>query len=218
MLSVLLGTLVTRATQRADREGDGSITGDEWKALVSEQVGEMHSVIAEAGFAYYQSESTITATGAASYALPTDHMATWAVHLVVDSAGHRRELAELQPADRVRFLGHVGQATHFIVVGQNVELYPTPSTGAYKLVYIPQPADLSTSADSTSVDVVNTDGLAFVVWGVAVKARSKIADDVVVHMAERDAARARLWDWAVQRSFSNPRHAEPAEAPGGWYR
>ena len=207
MRSLTLLTLVTRAQQRADRENDSSISSTEWKMLVSEQYGEMHGVVADAGFLYNASEATISLT---TLALPTDHLATWAVERE-DSAGKRHPLTELQPMDRFRFRGRTGEAHFYIVVGQVVELYPTPSSGTYKMVYIPQPTDLSAASDSTSVDVVSADGEAFILWGVAVKAKSKSSDDVQVAMMEREAARQRLFAWAVQRSFASPRHAEPVE-------
>jgi hypothetical protein len=212
--TIMLGALRLLCQQRADRESDDSIVTSEWNALISEQVGEMASVVADAGFAYWQSEATINLT---TFALPTDHMATWGVDYV-DGSGRRRPLTELQPADRSRFIGQTGEAYYFLVVGQVVELYPTPSSGTYKIVYLPQPADLSAASDSVPVDLVCADGQAFVIWGVAVKARSKSTDSVAVMQQEREAARARLFKWAVQRSFATPRHAEPAENVGDWRR
>lgn len=207
MRNVSVITLIGRAQRRADRESDASITASEWKEILSGVVGEMHGVVNDAGFLYVASEATINLT---TFALPTDHLATWSVEYE-DSAGNRRTLTELQPSDRARFRGKRGEAYFYIVVGQVVEMYPTPTSGTYKMVYIPQSADLSAASDSAQVDVVNPDGEDFVLWGMAVKARSKSTDEVAVAMGEREVARGRLFAWAVQRSFSTPRHAEPVD-------
>jgi hypothetical protein len=202
---VTLGTLVTRCQQRVDFEGDGHIATSEWKALISEQNGELQLLVAETGMRYFETEATVTATGATSYALPADHLATLGIEFVRDAAGTRRPLQEVMIQERAAVVGRTGEAYAYAIIGQNVELYPVPGSGSYKHIYIPQPPDISGAIDATSVDVVTPDGEAFLIWGVAVKALSKGEADVRVAMAEREAARERLRTWAQLRSFVQPR-------------
>ncbi len=207
-----LGTLVTRCQQRADRAGDANIgdatnggTDDtEWKSLVSEAYGEMYMVVAEQGSRYFETEAAITITGATSYTLPEGHLSTLGVDRV-DSAGRRTPLNEIMPQERTRALGRVGAAGEFALVGANIELYPAPTTGTYKHVYIPQPADLTTSADATSVDLINVFGQAFVIWSVKLKALDKSESAVEVSMREIARAADGLRQWAMIRSFHTPR-------------
>lgn len=200
--NVTLGTLVTRCQQRADLENDGHVAASEWKALVSEMNGELQLLVAETGMRYFESEASISLS---TFALPSDHLSTIGVDFVVDAAGRRRALTEIMVQERPHLLGQTGEASYYELSAQTVLLYPVPSTGTYKHLYIPQPPDISGAADGTNVDVVTPDGEAFIIWGVAVKALAKSESDVRLAMAEREAARDRLQTWAQLRSFNTPR-------------
>lgn len=211
--NVTLGTLVTRCQQRADKESDGHITTAEWKALISEMNGEMQLLVAETGLRYFETTATITATGASSYSLPSDHLASIGVDLVLDNAGRRRELTEIMVQERTAVLGRTGEAMWWALVAQTIELYPVPASGSYKHVYIPQPSDLSNGGNSDNVDVVTPDGEAFLIWGVAVKAFAKGGDDAQLAIVEREQARGRLQTWAQMRSANQPRRRVLARDP-----
>lgn len=215
--TLTLGTLVTRCQQRAGLENDGHIGGSdttEWKSLVSEAYGEMYMLVAEQGSRYFETEATITATGATSYALPAGHMSTLAVDLVADTAGRRTPLLEIMPQERTGVVGRVGTAEMFALVGSTIELYPAPATGTYKHLYIPQPTDLSSEIDATSVDLINVYGQAFVIWSVKLKARDKSESDVQVSMREIERAAEGLRQWAQIRSFNTPRRQMPLGGVG----
>lgn len=221
-----MGTLVTRCKQRCDLENDEHIPSAEWKSLISEQYGDLWSIVAAAGLRYWETESTITATGAASYAEPDDHLATVGLDFV-DSAGHRRPLDEIMVQERHRWIGLTGEAFAYALVDDAIVLYPKPASGTYKLLYIPQPPDLSAFADGDAVDVVTPDGESFLLWGTAVKALAKSETDVNLAMAEREQARVRLQEWANMRSFNQPRRRivrdgfadyDPIDPSGWWNR
>lgn len=204
--TVTLGTLVTRCKQRADREGDSHISDSEWKALISEvYASEIYGVVADAGLPYFQSEATITATGATSYNAPADHLSTIAVDRVLDASGRRDTMSELMAQELDRWAGMSGDAYGWTHVGDQIYLYPNPSTGEYIVRYIAQPADLSSSADGTAVDLVNADGESALIWGVTVLAKSKSDEDVTLAMRMRDEARERMVMWAANRSLNSPR-------------
>lgn len=202
-----MSDLVVKCQRRADKENDDHIAAAEWKALISEQYGDVYSVVAGTGMQYFQHTSTIATTGASYYDEPADHLSTVALDRIVDSAGTRRSLQEIMAQERARFAGRSGsEARVFALVDDRIYLYPTPPSGqTYELLYIPQPPDLGSYADADVVDLVTPDGEAFLVWGVAVKALSKGEGDVRLALAERDAARGRLLEWAAERSINEPR-------------
>ena len=207
-----LTTLIARCKQRSDKEQDGQIGSyatDEWESLISEAYGEMYMLVAEQGSRYFETEASIAITGATSYALPTDHMATLAIDRVTDAAGHREPLVEIMPQERTSVIGQTGQADSFALVGSTLELYPAPSTGTYKHLYIPQPTDLSSSSGSTSVDLINVHGQAFVIWSVKLKALDKSESDVRVSEKQIERAAEDLRQWAQIRSFNTPRRQLP---------
>lgn len=200
--SVALGTLVARAQQRAGLEGDGSLATTEWKGLISELYAELHRTVRVAR--YFETEATVTATGAASYALPSDHLETIGVDLVYTSGTARRALRPLPALERPRYVGLTGEAFLYALEAANLVLYPNPGSGTYKHLYIPQPTDYSGSADSTSIDVINIDGEKFILWGVASIAQHKSDASQQRAIAERDKAEQALMAWAAERMLDNP--------------
>lgn len=204
-LTRTIAQLVASCQLRADKKDDDHVTAAEWQEYISELYGELHGAVAETGARYFETEATITTTGASSYALPTDHLATIGVDYVLDSTGRRRSLDELMVQERPLFAGQTGDATMFAFTGTSIVLYPTPSTGSYKHVYVPQPTDYTAVATTTAVDLINNDGLKFLVWGVAAIALHKGEASQQRAMVERDAAKASLIEWAVRRALTMPK-------------
>lgn len=201
---ILMGTLVTRCKRRADKEFDEHISTAEWKALISEKYGEHWGVIAETGCLYHHRTATITATGAASYAEPADHMSTIGMDLV-RSDGSRREVTELQIQERNLFAGQVGEAFFFRHVDDLIFLHPNPSSGTYELLYIPQPTDISEYADDQPVDLMTADGAAALIWGVAAMAADKSEANLQFKLRQEELATERLRMWAINKSLLEPR-------------
>lgn len=204
-LTRTMGQLKGLCQRRADKENDAHVDSDEWAELISEVYGELHGAVSDTGARYFEREATITATGAASYALPDDHLSTIGIDRVVNAAGNRRELDELMVQERVLFAGQTGDAWLWAFTGTNIALYPTPASGTYMHIYVPQPTNLSSFGDGTSVDVINNDGLKFLVWGVASIALHKGEANQVRAVAERDRALQNLVAWAVRRAMTMPR-------------
>lgn len=107
--------------------------------------------------------------------------------------------------ERSRYGGVTGDAYEYAIVDDQIYLYPTPSSGTYQLIYIPQPPDLSDYDDADIVDLVCGFGEAYVIWGTAIKAMAKGEGDVRLAMAERDRLAARLMEWAAERDATEPR-------------
>lgn len=211
---LLMSDAVLRCKRRADKENDDHIGTSEWKALISEQYGDLYSVVAGTGLRYFETTSTITTTGVASYDEPCALLALVGVDRIVDSSGTRRTLAEIMAGERAYFSGLAGDATAYALVDDQLVLYPTPPSGqTYEMLYIPQPPDLSDAADDACLDVVTPDGEAFLIWGVAAKALAKAEQSVDFAVSEREQARVRLTEWATLRAFNNPRRRVIADDP-----
>lgn len=210
---LLMSDIVTRSQRRLDDESDGAIAPAEWKALVSEQYGHLYSIVVKAGMRYFESTSTVTANGAASYSLPSDHDETIGVDRQLDSSGRTVQLDELMVQERNAFSGLTGDAAAYSIIGQTLVLYPRPSTGTYTLWYVPQSPDISSLADTSTVDVVTADGEAFLYYGVAVKGAMKLQRDPTGLLAERDAAEQRFIEDVNQRALYNPRRRVVMRSP-----
>ncbi len=222
MRAFLLGALVARCQQRANKVagdgGDEQLSIPEWKALISEYYGDMHAVISEKGARYFESEATITANGSATYALPSDHLSTIGLDLVLNgTTGPRRPVCGPIPVQlRTRLMGQDGTATHYGFEGNAIALYPVPTSGTYKHLYVPQPVDLSTSPDSTSIDLINIYGEKFVLWGVASVALHKESSDQERAMLEHNKAREELHYWATLRALNQPSYRVQEEEESGF--
>lgn len=201
---ITLGELVTYSQQLANATiGGDQIDPTEWKAHVSTYYGRLHTTVADTGARCFETEVTLNL---AALSLPSDHRSTIGVDLVVDSAGRRRQLAELMVQERGLLLGVTGsEAAAWCLSGTVLQLFPTPTTGTYKHLYVPQPTRYNTSADSTSIDVVTSDGLESIGWGVASVALHRSESMQQRAIDEHKAALVRLKEWAVQRSQAMPK-------------
>lgn len=206
-----MALIIERGSRRADKEFDDHIEAEEWKALVSEVFGEIHSIVSGTGCRHFETEATITANGSSTYALPDDYQSTVGIDFVIDAVGRRQSLRGPLPVQRqFAYAGLTGDAYAFALGGQYIVLLPAPSSGTYKHRYIPQAADYSTAADDDEIDLVCADGEAFMYWSLKVLACDKGEDDLVLAERRRDAARDRLQKWAEDRVISESleRHVE----------
>jgi hypothetical protein len=219
--------LVDRARVRADAENRDHISLANWKEFLSIAWGELYTMLVDSGLRYFESEDTITATGASSYALPSDFFQSIGVDRDID--GTRREaLTELMVQER-NLLRQTGTALSYAIIGTNVELFPTPGSGTYYHVYVPQPADISANADATNVDTVTPDGENFVINHMAAIALAREEADATFAISERERARENFKIWAAERSMNSPRRrqvqdsysrrdaADFWEGTGGWW-
>jgi len=203
-----MGDLVTRSLRRVDLPVTGGpFTIPEVKSLISEQYGHLYSIVVKAGLRYFEADppQTITASGLVSYPLPDDHDCTIGIDRVVDSAGRTDQLDELMIQERNAYAGAVGDAYYYSVVGQSIVLFPTPSSGTYLHLYVPQAPDISALNDTDEVDVVTADGEAFLIYGVAAKLCAKTEVDPRLVTSERDAAEGRFIVDVGMRAIVNPR-------------
>jgi hypothetical protein len=212
-LAFTLGTLVARCTQRFTGEGEGLVDPTEIKALIFEAYGEMHGLVVEKGSRHFENEVSITATGAATYALPTDHLSTVGIDAFLnDATGPRRPVyGPIMAQERTRLMGMTGAAYFYDLEGSSIALFPVPASGTYRHIYVPQPVDLSTAADSTSVDLINIWGYKFVLWTVASVALHKGSSSQQRAVDEAKRASDQIEYWACQRAINQPSYRVPDE-------
>jgi hypothetical protein len=202
---VLMSTLVLRAQQLADMEGDPSIDGTEWKANISEWYGEAYEIVASEGNRYFEYTTTITTTGVNYIAEPTDILALVdQLELVLDaSTGRCRRLYPITPQQRAALSGRTGTPRYYEHVDDRFYLYPTPPTGQQLTIrYIGQCPDLTNYADAATVDCYCVAGLKFVQYGAAAAAVSKSKNDASALLQEREVQRKLLWEWAAERAMN----------------
>lgn len=201
-----MSELRSRCQIAADQEGQSTISDDTWNVFLDRGYRQLYGELAKPGVGYFDVEATITATGASSYDLPTDHLWTVGIDYIVDAAGHRQPLTELMRQERSLYAGNLGQAAAYEVTSTKVVLYPTPPAGqSYLHSYIPQPADISSAADETLIEMATLDGEEFLIWTVVFFARDKLEQDTRTAQMEREAARVRVAEDATLRAFQNMR-------------
>jgi hypothetical protein len=199
-----MSDLVTRCQRRADKENDDHIASAEWKSIISEAYGELCTEVSGTGLRYFETSYSFPADGSTSYDEPAAHLSTVAVTRV-DSSGREWPLDELMHQEEAYLRSQTGDARYWTLVDDQLFLYPKPSSGTYCWYYIPQPTDLASYADADIVDVVSPHGEAFLIWSVVVKAKAKSEEDVRLAVQEREAARARLIEWATLRALESRR-------------
>ncbi len=202
---VEMGTLVARCKRRADLENDDHIDPEEWLELVSEAYGELFSIVAGTGLRYFETAATLVTDGAAYVDEPTNHMSTMGLWYVPTS-GSRRRLTPIMSQELERWSGRTGSsAERYELIDSRINLYPTPPSGqSYEMRYIPQAPEISGYASDACVDVVVAEGLSFMLWAVAVKAKAKKEKDAQLAIIERDRMADKVLEWAVNRAMVDP--------------
>ncbi len=206
----VISDLEARCRKRVDHPASsGPISETQWRGLMSEQYGDLYSIVCDAGMSYFETAAFLVTTGAAYVSEPADHLSTVGIDYILDADGRRRPLKELMAQERARWSGQTNSyAQRYALIDDRIYLYPTPpaSTTSYEIRYIPQPPDLATFDDSDPVDLVTPDGEAFLIYGTAVKAHAILESDAQLAMVERDKARERFKHWATMRAFNTSRH------------
>jgi len=197
-------SLVSACQDFADKTNDTHISTAQWKRRISFRYGELYQIVVDGGGRYFETESSITATGATSYNEPSSILHILEVTRVDGS--YRRKLDELMIQERADFMGLTGTATRWEFQDDQIILYPNPPSGTYKVLYIPQATDLSAYADGDLVDVACPAGERFLIWSVVADALAKSESNAVDALRNAAAARLDFEMWAANRALTNPRH------------
>lgn len=186
-----LAQLRQRVRELVDIESNRHFTDAEVNSRISSAYGKYYAKLVASGLGYAgETTQTITTTGASSYNLPSDHMATLRVDYRA-TTDYWFPLEEVLVQEIDRFQNTGSEAYGFRLVGSTITLYPTPPTGqTYRHIYVPAPADLTT--DSQTVDGVSgfEDGI---VLDAAIRCLIKKEDtDTAPLERERDRVDARI--------------------------
>jgi hypothetical protein len=139
--------LRTRVRQRTDNEHTGGFVSDaELNQLINTHYKELYEFLVIQGLHRAETEVDITATGALRYALPDAFFALVGVYRQ-DSAGQPRYYMTRHDHRVYPDVARPAPAQTYRIVGVNIEFNPVPSSGTYKVVYIPVPADMVADAD-----------------------------------------------------------------------
>lgn len=208
-LQVSIGTLVGRSKRRANRDGDNQLDDSEWKELLAEKYEELHALVSEKGARYFETEADLNLS---NLTLPTDFMSSIGVDFVLSgSTGARRPLwGPIAVQDRTYLVGLTPGEPAFAygIEAGRLALYPAPTSGTYKHLYLPQPTDYSSASDSTIVDTISTFGRRLLIWGVAAIAAHRGSDDQARALAEEQRARDQIEYWACTVAMTHaPRRA-----------
>lgn len=155
MRTYTIAQLITRIRAVADINGtDVFVTDAELQVQMDEGYSELVDILARASIHQFETSYSFTTTGATdTYAIPSDHYKS----LAVDYKYATDRYVKVDPLmfeERNNFmLGINGSARGWRLVGENIVLYPKPPSGqVYRLIYIPAPANISTSSTSTTID------------------------------------------------------------------
>jgi len=175
---------------------------------INDSLKRLQGIFLKKGLVKTQRIQDFTITGATDYALPTDYLATVGVWYVEGEGTSRlRHMDDIERALKVALTGthasryrvfELGEATGNDLTDKRIELYPNPSSGTYKHVYVPF---LTFSADTDVLD----DGLGwheFIVLDVAVKIYHRDNLDATPLIMEREKWERQIEDEVEARDLN----------------
>jgi len=208
----------TKARERADMVNSSFVTDSELNGYASASYAELYDLLIQSGLVYFTpGNQTITATGAETYALPSDYYGTVGVSRL--TGGDYVPLAEYMITERHKYENRSGDATMYSPQGSNISILPAPASGTYRHIYIPAPADLT--SDSDTVDGVSG-WEEHIVVDAARKMLQKEESDVRTLVADLMRLKERIEEAAQNRAWATPRRitdvADAAMARADWWR
>jgi hypothetical protein len=188
--------------KRADQVGNDGLSDADLQAILAENYNTLYTEVCESGHRHFESTMTVSASGAASYTLPTDLLGTVRIERVLDTAGRSMPIREISVQEQTYWRGLTGSAYRAALAGQQLFLLPTPPSGdTYKVYYIPTPPDLTTNLGSDSVDMVVPAGLRYLVNQTAADAKAQAGGDPSYLAGVADKALVDVVEWAALRAF-----------------
>lgn len=194
-MAVTLAQLITRIRQRTDTEESEFVTDAEITQLINTSYKELYGLLVRASLHRAEEVETVATNGAASYALPADFFSLIGVYRTYD----QDKVPLDRFPDKFRPGARTGDATMYRVVGNDLVLYPKPSSGSYDVVYIPLPTELEVAADEL-------DGVLgweeFVVLDCAINVLEKEGSNTTTLERKRDMILRRISDEAQLVEFT----------------
>ncbi len=216
-----ISSLILKGRRRCGQENRDLLSAAEWQDELSTICSEFQGIIVDSGARIFESEQTITSDGSAGYDLAADFLGEVGVDRLI---GTRREhLTPLVVQERNHTDGATGSARFYSIVGDQIRLFPVPSSGTYYLIYAPQCPDYSESATSTEIDVITPAGENFFTWSLALVGGIKEESELTPYYEKQvEKYRKKVERWALQRMLTAPtrRYVEYGSPdnvyPGDW--
>lgn len=212
-----IAALIAKGRRRCGQENRDLLSAGEWQEELSTICSEFQGLIVDSGSRVFESEETITATGASGYALPADFLAEVGVD---DSDGNH--LTPLLVQERNHTNGATGTARYYSLVGDEIRLFPNPASGTYTLIYAPQCPDYTVIADTTEIDVITPAGENYFTWSLALVGGVKEESDLTPYYEKQvEKYRRKVEKWAAKRMLTAPvrryvEYGSPDSFPGDW--
>lgn len=199
--TVTLLELRTRSRELADQENSSTFIDDaELNAYINASLGRWHSMVAHADPERYGAEDTITATGATSYALPADYLATLAVDYKLNDQTYIPIIrSNVNERNFYRESTNTDRARAFRLYAGNIILMPNPTSGEYRHLYVTH-ADVLAS-DGDTVDGVNG-WEAWIYYDAAIKCMLKEQSDPSALIVERNKLQGEIERAAQDRDLA----------------
>lgn len=150
--TVTLAQLRTKIREQADEPDQGSdalnfIKNSELNSLINQGIAKHYNILVQSGHLYFESSTNITGTGATRYNLPSDFAFPIAVYRV-DGTSYR-PLREIMAHEWHLYASQsASNADGYRIVNSQIELLPAPSSGTYKVSYIPAATKLVNDGDT----------------------------------------------------------------------
>lgn len=145
---VTVSKIARGARFRCDDEQDEALADDTTVLImVQDALTRLHSFYVKADPDMFRTEVDYTADGSASYDLPEDWFSTVGVDYV-QSSTTKVQLDRVQEADHTYYDAMTGSyAVGYRCIGDQLYLYPKPSSGTYRLIYLTDPQLITDSTD-----------------------------------------------------------------------
>lgn len=212
--------IVINAKEAADMTTANFLGALEVERLVNKSYGRWYYMVARAVPERFEKTQTITATGATSYAVPTDYAATMAMEHTPSGSNSVLEIPRVMFQERNRWgTGTTGGVARGFRVarldGSNVPqvfFYPNPTSGDYTHVYLPVPKVLEGSeGDDDSIDGV----FGWERWielDVAIQLLNKEESDASALVLERAKIEREIEGAASDRNMKTPKRVVDVRA------
>lgn len=202
-LTFTITRLLAAARKRANKVGDAGLSDPDLQGLLDEVYKTLYTSVAGTGHRVFESSTTVATTGAASYTIPTDHLGTVRVERQLDVSGRSMPLREISAQEQTYWRGLTGSAYQYAIGANQLFLMPVPPTGeTYKVLYIPEPPDLTTYGLTDLVEVCVPAGLSYLINGTAALAKAQTDEDPGYFQGRADTALIELVQWATMRAFT----------------
>lgn len=200
--SVALSVLRRQSRELADEINSSFVADTELNGMINSSISQWYDLILEAVPERYETIQTITANGAASYALPAAHYKTLAVEY--QSTDAYVDIPRVQFRERNRFPTKASgsRALAYRLTKNDIALMPPPTSGTYRHLYAPTPTVLS--QDTDTLDGVNG-WEQWVVYDCAIKMLLKGESEILGMVAERERIERSLRRAAADRELANPK-------------